>query len=119
MTNHSFISFHTTFITDHPVVKLIENSTTRNYTLLPPFNNEASVHILSQNVTLQTELFGRWQKQIGTEMASFVVFPLFTSDLVGVYKFYVTSWNGTEVLAIQIKISAVGKWHITKVITHL
>ena len=59
---------------------------------------------------LQVNIRGRWIFLDGSSNTESVTeFELFTKDLAGVYKFYVSSWDGSEVLAIQIEISAVGK----------
>ena len=59
---------------------------------------------------LQSNLKGRWELPDGSPVAtSMIKLELFTKSLAGVYKFYVTSWNGSEVIAIQIEISAIGK----------
>lgn len=67
--------------------------------------------VLSQNVTLQTNLEGRWELPNGTLITkNAVIIELFTVNLAGFYKFSVTSWGGTEVIAIQIELFAIGKY---------
>ena len=60
---------------------------------------------------LQSNLKGRWERPDGSLVAeSMIEFELFTKDLAGVYKFHVTSWSRSEVIAIQIELTAVGKY---------
>ena len=86
-----------------------------SYTLLPPINNTADITVLSQNIQLQVNLItqsslGRWDTPISPEITALsTTIPEFTANLAGLYKFYVTSWNGTEAIAIQIELSAIGE----------
>ena len=102
---------HNTYISIGP--PLITLSTTSDtYRELPNSGiaNTADINVLSKNVMLQVNIKGRWELPDGSSSNESVMeFELFTKDLAGVYKFYVSSWNGSEVLAIQIEISAVGK----------
>ena len=59
---------------------------------------------------LQINLEGSWELPDGSLVTGDSIhFQLFTKNLTGLYKFYVTSWNGTKVLAIKIQITAVGE----------
>ena len=67
--------------------------------------------MFSNNVVLESNLKGKWEPPNGSSVAeSMLGFELFTKDLVGVYKFNVTSWSRSEVIAIQIEIYAIGKF---------
>ena len=88
-----------------PVITLTPDSTT-TYTLLPPNTNTASIRVMSQNVTLQTNLIGKWRRPNNTEVTSNnVTFPMFTANYAGLYRFYVINWRKAEVLVIQIILS--------------
>ena len=72
--------------------------------------NTADIKVLSKNVMLQVNITGRWELPDGSSNTESVIeLELFTKDLAGMYKFYVSSWDGSEVLAIHIEIFAVGK----------
>ena len=80
-----------------------------SFSLLAPDINRADVEVLTQNVIVSTNLVGRWQ----IPDDSFVVdnsltFSIFNQADEGLYKFYVTNWNGEQTLAIQITISVIG-----------
>ena len=76
-----------------------------------PDTNSADTTVLSNNVVLQSNLKGKWERPNGYSVAeSKIEFELFTQDLAGVYMFHVTSWSRSEVIAIQIEISAIGKF---------
>ena len=77
-----------------------------HFSLLPPAVNRADIPILTQNVTLSTNLVGRWQTPDGSYVNSdSITIPTLYVSHTGLYKFYVTNWT----LTIQIEISAVGK----------
>ena len=78
--------------------------------MLPSDTNRAEIEVLTLNVILSVNLVGRWQTPDG----SFVIqnslsLPIFYLSDEGLYKFYVTDWNGEQELAIQIEISVLGK----------
>ena len=101
---------HTDISIGPPQITL--STTSDTYTESPNSGNAntADITILSKNVMLQVNIKGRWELPDGSSNTENVIeFELFTKDLAGVYKFYVSSWDGSEVLAIQIEISAVGK----------
>ena len=103
-------SIHTDISLGPPVLTL--STTSDTYRELPNSGiaNTADINVLSNNVMLQVNIKGRWELPDGSSSNESVIeFELFTKDLAGVYKFYVSSWDGSEVLAIQIEISAVGK----------
>ena len=80
------------------------------FSLLPPAVNRADIPILTQNVTLSTNLVGRWQIPDGSYVNSdSITIPTLYVSHAGLYKFYVTNWDGDWILAIQIEISPVGK----------
>ena len=103
-------SIHTDISIGPPQITL--STTSDTYRELPNSGiaNTADINVLSNNVMLQVNIKGRWELPDGSSSDESVIeFELFTKDLAGVYKFYVSSWDGSEVLAIQIEISAVGK----------
>ena len=80
------------------------------FSLLPPAVNRADIPILTQNVSLSTNLVGRWQTPDGSYVNSdSITIPTLYVSHAGLYKFYVTNWDGDWILAIQIYISPVGK----------
>ena len=80
------------------------------FSLLPPAVNRADIPILTQNVSLSTNLVGRWQTPDGSYVNSdSITIPTLYVSHAGLYKFYVTNWDGDWALAIQIYISPVGK----------
>ncbi|KAI6650360.1 hypothetical protein LOD99_6037 [Oopsacas minuta] len=91
-----------------PVITL---STTPDitYSMLPTASeaNNADIMALSKNVTLGINLVGEWKFPNGSRSQSNpLVLELFTANLAGVYEFYITDWNGVDILAIQITLSA-------------
>ena len=67
--------------------------------------------VLSQNVVLQAILEGRWQLPYGSSIdGRSLEIELFTKNLAGLYEFYTAGLEETEVLAIQIEITAIGKY---------
>ena len=76
--------------------------------MLPPDINRANITILTQNVILQANIEGKWQKSGKLiDSNNTVTFDLITLNLAGLYKFY-TVKNKTSTLAIQIQISVTG-----------
>ena len=101
---------HTDISIGPPQITL--STTSDTYTELPNSGNAntAEINVLSKNVMLQVNIRGRWEFPDGSSsIESVIEFELFTKDLAGVYKFYVSSWDESEVLAMQIEINAVGK----------
>ena len=75
-----------------------------NYAVLYPQTNSASVRVLSLNVTLQTDVTGKWRRPDSTEVDSnSITFPTFTLINAGFYTFYA---NNSE--AIRILINTTG-----------
>ena len=66
--------------------------------------------LLSQNVTMRANLEGRWEIAYGSSLTGKLIeIELFTINLAGLYKFYVAGLEETEILAIQIQITAIGE----------
>ena len=64
---------------------------------------------------LSTNLVGRWQIPDGSYVNSdSITIPTVNVSHAGLYKFYVTNWNGDWIPAIQMEISPVnvGKYSI-------
>ena len=77
---------------------------------MAPEINRAEVTLLTQNVTLSTDLVGRWQKPDHSFVTdNYLTFSIFHQFNEGLYKFYVTDFDEQEVLTIQIHISIRGK----------
>ena len=108
-------SIHTLYnipFTGPPIITLY-NSTYTTFSLLPPAVNRADIPILTENVTLRTNLVGRWQTPNGSYVDSdSLTIPTLYVSHAGLYKFYVTNWDGDWTLAIQIYISPVGEYSI-------
>ena len=99
---------------ESPTLKITDTSS-MSYTLLPPNINTADITVFSQKITLQVNLItqnslGRWDTPLNTEITSqSTTIPEFTTNLAGLYKFYVINFLGNEELAIQIQINTIGK----------
>ena len=95
------------------ITLFITSETISAHSLIFPDTNSAGITTLSKNVMLQSNLEGRWELPDGSSVAeSRIEFETFTKDLAGLYKFQVTSWDRSEVIAIQIELSAIGKTHL-------
>ena len=71
--------------------------------------NRADVNLLTQDVILSTNLVGRWQKPDDSFVTDdSLTFSIFHQSDEGLYKFYVTDWDGDETLAIQIYLAING-----------
>ena len=71
--------------------------------------NRADVEVLTQNVVMSTNLVGRWQLPDDNFVVdNSLTFSIFNQTDEGLYKFYVTNWDGEQTLAIQIIISIIG-----------
>ena len=80
-----------------------------SFSLLAPDMNRADVEVLTENVIVSTNLVGRWQIPDDSFVANkSLTFSIFNQTDEGLYKFYVTNWNGEQTLAIQIIISVIG-----------
>ena len=105
---HFFIAFNNHFISGPPLITLSQGSM-NSFSLLPPQMNRADVNLLTQDVILSTNLVGRWQKPDDSFVTDgTLTFPIFAEYDEGLYKFYVTNWDGDNTLAIQIYISVIG-----------
>ena len=94
-----------------PVLTLQYYGCGDSFSLLPPAVNRADIPILTHNVYLSTNLVGRWQTPDGSYVNSdSITIPTLYVSHAGLYKFYVTNWNGDWTLAIQIYISIVCKY---------
>ena len=104
-TNTNHIIIHST----GPPVITIYNRFYTTFSLLPPAVNRADIPMLTLNVSLSTNLVGRWQTPDGSYVNSdYITIPTLYVSHDGLYKFYVTNWDGDWTLAIQIYISPVG-----------
>ena len=88
-----------------PVITL-SHTTNETYDLVPPKINRASIKVLSQDVTLQTNIPGKWQDPNDVNTTdNMLTIAVFTVNHAGLYSFYAI--NGSEVLSIII--SAIGE----------
>ena len=89
----------------------VEYGCSRRFSLLPPAVNIADIPLLTQNVILSTNLVGTWRKPDGSYIdRDSITIPTLYMSHAGLYKFYVTNWDGDMTLAMQIEISPVGEW---------
>ena len=96
-----FDSFH--FIGNLTIT--LSNNLGMVYSMLPPNINTADVTILTQNVILQANMEGRWNKSGETiSTTNTIAFDVITRNLAGLYEFL----SVEDTLAIQIKISVTG-----------
>ena len=80
-----------------------------SFSLLPPEMNRADVNLLTQDVILSTNLVGRWQKPDDSFVTDDILsFQTLAESDEGLYKFYVTNWDGDETLTIQIYLTVIG-----------
>ena len=94
--------------TGPPLITLSHGSI-NSFSLLPPQINRADVNLLTQDVILSTNLVGRWQKPDDTFVTDdSLTFSIFHQSDEGLYKFYVTNWDGEEILVIQIHLTING-----------
>ena len=90
-------------------VFMLNNNFFNTFSLLPPDINRADIKLLTQDVVLSTNLVGRWQKPDDSFVTDdFLTFSIFHQSDEGLYKFYVTDWDGDETLAIQIYLAVNG-----------
>ena len=91
------------------MITLSTTSLTITYSDLPTDTNTADIMIFSQNIMIRANLEGRWQIPDGSSInGKLIEIELFTSNLAGLYKFYVAGLKETEILAIQIEITVIG-----------
>ena len=99
---------HVYLIPGPPEVTLSHGSTD-GFSLLPPDTNIAEIKVLTQNILLSTNLVGRWYRPDDSFVThNSLTFTIFHQTNEGMYRFYVTDWNGELTLAIQIDISIMG-----------
>ena len=99
------------FVSIEPALLIrLSHPTDKNYSILPPDYNRASIGVLTQNVTLQTNnITGIWQRPDNPNTTNNKIeFPPFTANFAGLYRFYITNQDGRYVLAIQIIIYVSG-----------
>ena len=102
--------------TGPPIITLY-NSTYTTFSNLPPAVNRADIPILTENVKLSSNLVGRWQTPDGSYVNSdSITIPTLYVSHAGLYKFYVTNWDGDWTLAIQIYISPVGEYSVIQLV---
>ena len=69
--------------------------------------NTATIPLSTQEVTLSTNLVGKWNIPEDTNTSSSTVnIGTFIEVDTGLYTFYTNNWDGVEVIAMQITISS-------------
>ena len=86
----------------------LSNNPSIIHSTLPPDINTADVTILTQNVIVQANIEGKWEKS-GELMSTTntVTFDLITNNIAGLYEFF-TVEGGDSTLQIRIQISVTG-----------
>ena len=94
-----------------PPIITLSHGSINSLSLLPPGMNKAEVEVLTMSVNLSTNLVGRWQKPDNSIISqNSIIIAVFHHSDAGLYKFYVNSWDGNQILAIQIDISIIGAY---------
>ncbi|KAI6647144.1 hypothetical protein LOD99_8880 [Oopsacas minuta] len=70
-----------------------------------PVMNNIEIPIGIKNISIPDNIEGRWMLPDGSYSFNTVAISTFTSQNKGVYKLYITNWDGQEVCAIQINIT--------------
>ncbi|KAI6658178.1 Macrophage mannose receptor 1 [Oopsacas minuta] len=70
-----------------------------------PVMNNIEIPIGITNISISNTIEGRWMLPDGSYSFSTLEILTFTSQYKGVYKLYITNWDGLEVCAIQINIT--------------
>ena len=93
-----------------PLIIKLSHAINETYMILPNGINRATIEVLSQSVTLETNNdTGIWQRPDDTNTTdSKIDFPIFTANLAGLYKYYLPNQSGSQYLGIQISISVSG-----------
>ena len=74
-----------------------------SYSSVYPAMNTLSVPSSEQDVTLLTNIEGKWNLPNNSNSTNSILTILsFSSQNNGVYKFYITNWDGVELCALQI-----------------
>ena len=69
--------------------------------------NMVTIPLSAQEVSLSTNLVGKWNIQGDTNTSSSTVnIGTFIEVDTGLYTFYTNNWDGVEVIAMQITISS-------------
>ena len=72
-----------------------------------PTTNEVTILLSTQEVSLSTNLVGKWNIPGDTNTSSSIVdIGTFIEADTGLYTFYTNNWDGVEVIAMQITISS-------------
>ena len=83
--------------------QFLSSSHTETY----PTTNEVTIPLSTQEVSLSTNLDGKWNIPGDTNTSSSIVdIETFIEADTGIYTFYTNNWDGAEVIAMQITISS-------------
>ena len=75
------------------------------HTDIYPSMNTATVPLSTQEVSLYTNLVGKWNIAGDTNISNSTVnIGTFIEEDTGLYTFYTNNWNGVEVIAMQMTI---------------
>ena len=73
-------------------------------------DNTADIRVLTQDFSIQANLIGMWEGPDGSLISDNpIVYSVFTANLAGLYTFNVSNWEGNQVIAISVTISAIGE----------
>ena len=82
---------------------------TKSFSMMFPDMNEFIIPSTESDISLSTNIEGKWTLPDNTESTnSVLIIPNFSSHNDGVYKFYTNNWDGVEVCAIQILLIIAG-----------
>ena len=77
------------------------------HTDIYPSMNTATIPLFTQEVSLSTNIIGKWNIPGNTNTSSSTVdIGTFIEPNAGLYTFYTNNWDGVEVIAMQITISS-------------
>ena len=72
-----------------------------------PTTNTVSIPLSTQEVSISTNLFGKWNIPGDTNVSSSTIdIGAFTETDAGLYTFYSNNWDEIEVIVMQINISS-------------
>ena len=70
-----------------------------------PAENSITVPISTRNITLSINIDGKWNLPDNSNSSNSVLsIAIFGTANAGLYKFYISNWDGVEQIAIQLQI---------------
>ncbi|KAI6657349.1 RyPTPR4a [Oopsacas minuta] len=77
------------------------------FTALCPAVNEIAIPLSTQDITLSTNIVGKWTVLgVTNPTGSTTTIDNFMEGNTGLYKFYINNWDGVDVCAIQVNLSS-------------